>query len=190
MFNFFKTKIIFFIIFFIIFSIILCYWKYSFKTDTNNLNPLQYENIIKEININKPTNLNKAETFIIQNKNIYGTLTAMFLAKKYVLKNDFQKAIIQLNNSLKYTKEENLRNILKIRITKITIQQKEYKKSINILKTINDHNWSNIIENIKGDIFFKQNNKKAAIKAWEKSLFLESSNASKEIINMKLNELK
>jgi len=43
---------------------------------------------------------------------------------------------------------------------------------------------------MKGDIFININNKKEAIKSWKKSLFIEDSNASKEIINMKLNELK
>lgn len=192
MFKIFKKKITFFIIFFIFLSIFLFYfyWRNSFKTDKNRLNAFKYEKIIEEMNKNTPINLNKAENFIVQNKNIYGTLTALVLSKKYILKNNLEKAIIQLNNALQYTKEKNLKNILKIRITKIQIQQKEYKKALNILETFDDKNWSNIIENIKGDIFFKQKNKKLAVKFWKKSLFFENSNASKEITNMKINELK
>ncbi|CAL4326653.1 YfgM family protein [Buchnera aphidicola] len=192
MFKIFKKKIVIFVIFFIVLSSLLLYffWKNSFTTNTNNLNAFKYEEIIQEINKNTLKNLNSAENFIIKNQNTYGTFTAMILAKKYILKDNFERAIIQLNNSLKYTKEENLKNILKIRIAKIKIQKKEYTQALDILQTIKNQNWSNIIENLKGDIFFEKNDKKMALKHWKKSFFLENSNASKEIINMKINELK
>lgn len=168
----------------------LLFWKYKSEIKENNDDYLKYEKIIKEINFQKPKNLYKAEVFIIKNKNIYGTLTSMFLSKKYVLNKNFNKAFIQLQNALEYTHEENLKNILKIRMVKIKIQQKEYEEANNILKNIKDKNWESIIKNIKGDIWLKKKNKKNAIKYWNQSLKTETSNASKETIKMKINELK
>ncbi|ACL30387.1 tetratricopeptide repeat protein [Buchnera aphidicola str. APS (Acyrthosiphon pisum)] len=185
-----KKNIIFFILFFLIISLILFNWKYFSLVNKENLESLKYEKIIKKINKKKSKNLYEVENFIVQNTSIYGTLTALSLAKKYVECNNLDKALLQLNNSLKYTKEENLKNLLKINIAKIQIQKNENNKAMNILETIQNHNWKNIIEHMKGDIFININNKKEAIKSWKKSLFIEDSNASKEIINMKLNELK
>ncbi|WP_284443208.1 YfgM family protein [Buchnera aphidicola] len=185
-----KKKIVFLILFFLIISFILFYWKYPFVINKKNSELLKYEEITKKINKKNVKILHEVENFIIKNNNIYGTLTALSLAKKYVLYKNFDKAYIQLKNSLKYTKEENLKNILKLNMAKIQIQTNKNKEAIDILETINNHNWDNIIENMKGDIFAIKNNKKQALKCWKKSFLIEDSNASKEIINMKINELK
>jgi len=185
-----KIKIIFLILFFLIIGFILFYWKYPFVINEKNSEFLKYEKITKKINKKNPKSLDEVENFILKNQNVYGTLTALSLAKKYVLYKNFDKAYIQLKNSLKYTKEENLKNILKLNMAKIQIQKNKNKEAINILKTIHNHNWDNITENIKGDIFAIENNKKQALECWKKSFLIEDSNASKEIINMKINELK
>ncbi|QIQ42155.1 MAG: tetratricopeptide repeat protein [Buchnera aphidicola (Microlophium carnosum)] len=190
MFNISKKKIIFFIVFSLVISLILFYWNYPSAIYKKNLESLKYEDMIKKINKKNFKNLDKAENFVVQNKNIYGTLTALYLAKKYVLSNNLDKAFIQLKNSLEYTKEENLKNILKVNMAKIQIQKNKNKEAIDILKTIQNHNWDNIIENMKGDIFINEKNLKKALKSWERSFLIEDSNASKEIINMKINELK
>jgi len=189
MFNISKKNIIFFILFLFFICLIFFYWNYPIASHKTNLESLKYKEIIKKINTNNSKKLDEVENFIIQNDNIYGTLTALSLSKKYILSNNLERAFVQLNNSLKYTKEENLKNILKLNIAKIYIQQFKNKQAINILQTIQNHNWNNIVENMKGDIFMSQNFKKEAIKYWKKSLLSENSNASKEIINMKINEL-
>ena len=190
MFNISKNKIVFFIVFFLTISFIIFYWKHPSRIYKENLEILKYEEIIKKINVKDSKSLNEAENFIVKNNNIYGTLTALFLAKKYILYDNFDKAFIQLKNSLKYTKEENLKNILKLKIAKIQIQKNQNKEAIDMLDTIKNHNWNNIIENMKGDIFINKKNKKEALKHWKNSFLIEESNASKEIINIKINELK
>lgn len=190
MLNLIKKNVVFFFIFALLFSFFLVFWNNSFFIDKKKLNSLEYELIIKKINSKNSEKLPEIEKFIIKNENIYGTLTAMFLAKKYVFLNDLDRAFVQLKNSLKYTKDENLKNILKLRMTKIKMQKSQSQEAINILKTIKNKNWENIIENMKGDIFIKEKNIKKAIFHWKKCLFFEKLNASKEIINMKINEIK
>ncbi|QCI17973.1 tetratricopeptide repeat protein [Buchnera aphidicola (Acyrthosiphon lactucae)] len=190
MFNILKKSIIFFILFLLFILCIFFYWKYPSVIYKKNLESLKYAEIIKKINQKNTKNFNEVENFIIQNNNIYGTLAALSLAKKYVLYNNLDKAFIQLKNSLKYTQEENLKNFLKLNMAKIQIQKNKNNEALNILLTIKNYNWNNMIENMKGDIFINKNNKKEALKHWEKSFLIEDSNASKEIINMKINELK
>jgi predicted negative regulator of RcsB-dependent stress response len=189
MFNLFKKNIIFFILIFFICISLMFYWQYPFIVHKTNLNSSEYKEITKKISTKNFKYLVEAEYFVIKNQNIYGTLTALNLAKKYVLNNHLDKALIQLKNSMRYTKEENLRNILKLRIAKIKIQNSENQDALNILESIKNHNWDNIIENMKGDIFLNEKKKKEAIKSWKNSLSMENSNASKEIINMKITEL-
>ncbi|QCI21304.1 tetratricopeptide repeat protein [Buchnera aphidicola (Hyperomyzus lactucae)] len=189
MFNLLKKNVLFFISLFLVLIVFLFYLQYPFRAQKENLDSSEYKKIIKKINKKNSKNLIEAEHFIIKNQNIYGTLTALYLAKKYTLEGTLNKAFLQLNNSLKYTKEENLKNILKLRMAKIKMQNSENKDALNILENIKNHNWDNIIENMKGDIFINEKNKKEAIKAWRKSLSIENSNASKEIINIKIAEL-
>lgn len=178
------------IVFILTFFILFIFWFSKGKEKKSKLQELKYEEIIKKINANKKEDLSSIEKFIVENKNIYGTLSSLSLAKKYILDNNLDKAFIQLDNSLKYTKEENLKNILKLRIAKIKIQQNKNQDAMKILEDIKDSSWTNIIENMKGDIFMKNKDIKKAILAWEKSKYFEQSNASKEIINMKINQIK
>ncbi|WP_295163995.1 tetratricopeptide repeat protein [uncultured Buchnera sp.] len=178
------------IVFILVFSILFIFWFSKGQEKKSKLKELKYEEIIKKINANKKQDLSSVEKFIVENKNIYGTLSSLFLAKKYILDNNLDKAFIQLNNSLKYTKEENLKNILKLRIAKIKIQQNKNQDAMKILEDIKDSTWTSIKENMKGDIFMKNKDIKKAILAWEKSKYFEQSNASKEIINMKINQIK
>ncbi|QCI20139.1 MAG: tetratricopeptide repeat protein [Buchnera aphidicola (Brevicoryne brassicae)] len=185
-----KKYIIIFIIIFLILSIFLLFKKDFNASYQTNKKTLKYNEIKEKIKFEKFENLNKNKNIILKKNNFYETFNSMFLAKKLILNNDLDKAFIELSNCLKYTNEENLKNILKLRMVKIKIQKNEYELALNILKTMKNKNWINIIENIKGDIFVKQNKKKEALKCWKKSLSIELSNASKEIIKMKINELK
>ncbi|QCI21870.1 tetratricopeptide repeat protein [Buchnera aphidicola (Hyadaphis tataricae)] len=197
MLNFSEKKIIFFSIFFLVIIITLTlsfpFWtssKSNSEHNKKNLKPLKYETIIEQISLEKPESLKQAESFIVNNRNIYGTLTSMFLAKTYITHNDFNAALIQLNNSLKYTEEENLKNILKIKIATINMQINQYDTAIKMIETLSKKGWKNIIYNLKGDLFFQQKKIQEAIKYWKKSLSEETSNASKKLIKMKINELK
>ncbi|QCI17398.1 tetratricopeptide repeat protein [Buchnera aphidicola (Aphis helianthi)] len=184
-----SKKKVFLIIFFLVFIFIILFFVIKPKNTIKSLNKPKYEEIIKEINAKKNLNFINIEKFIIDNKNIYGTLISLSLAKQYILKNNLEKAFIQLKTSLEYTKEENLKNILRIRMAKIKIEQNKEKDAIEIIQEIKDDSWKNIVENIKGDIFIKNKNTKEAINAWKKSKHFEDSKTSKEIINMKINEI-
>lgn len=186
-FNFSKNKI-FLIIFCIIIISFTSFLIIKPKNQTKNYKQTQYAEIIQEINAKNNANFIHVEKFIIENENIYGTLAALSLAKQYILKNNLEKAFIQLKTSLKYTKEENLKNILRLRMSQIKMQQKKNKDAMQIIEEIKDYAWKSIVENIKGDIFMKNGNIRLAIQSWEKSKYFEESKTFKEIINMKINE--
>lgn len=186
-----NKKIIFLItLFLFVLSLTVFYWKYPIINQKKNFDSIKYSEILIKMNTNNPKNIYEVEQFIIKNQNIYGTLTALSLSKKYILDNKLDNALVTLNNSLKYTSEENLKILLSLNIAKIKIEKKQYQQALSILQKIQNHNWNNIIENMKGDIFKELKNTKEAIKSWEKSLSIENSNASKEIIQMKINDLK
>ncbi|QNS01759.1 MAG: tetratricopeptide repeat protein [Buchnera aphidicola (Pentalonia nigronervosa)] len=183
-----RKKVIISIVIFLIFSIFFIFKRIFYKNTNTDLNACRYEKVIQELDIKKIETLNNAKNFIMHNNNIYGILTAMFLAKIYISSNDLNNAFLQLNNVLHYSENEELKNIIKLRMVKIKLQKHENQDAIDILNSIKDINWNHIIENIKGDIFIDNKNKKQAIKSWKKSRTLETSHTSKEILNMKISE--
>ncbi|QFQ32750.1 tetratricopeptide repeat protein [Buchnera aphidicola (Aphis fabae)] len=184
-----SRKKVFLITFFFIMIFTMLFFIIKPKNKTKNLKNIKYEEIIKEINAKKNSDFINIEKFIIENKNIYGTLVSLSLAKQYILKNNLEKAFIQLKTSLKYTKDENLKNILRLRMSEIKIEQNKDKDAMQIIQEIKDDAWKSIVENIKGDIFMKSGNIQLAIQAWKKSKYFEESKTFKEILNMKINEV-
>ncbi|WP_422667474.1 tetratricopeptide repeat protein [Buchnera aphidicola] len=189
---FFSKKNIYVILFLIFCLVIFLFLKktlniYSLNNIKYQLPSIKYEKIIKTIDIKKPLTLIQAEDFIKQNKNINGIFISFFLAKQYVLNNQLKKAITTLDNSLKYAQEENLKNLLLLKIATIKIEQHDYQHAINILNKIKDHSWDNIIKNYKGDIFKQLHNNKKAKQEWENSQEIEESNIIKKIIQIKIN---
>lgn len=183
-----QKKIILLIIFFLFLIFLFIFQKFMFQEKKINIPSLKYEEIIQKIDVKKPNQLKKIQKFIINNKNIYGVLASMHLSKKYIIFHDLENALITLKNGMKYITDNNLKNILKIRIAQIKIQKNENQDAIDLLNTITNKNWENIIENMKGDIFMKKNNIKEALKSFQKSFSNEKSHASKEIIKMKIDE--
>lgn len=114
----------------------------------------------------------------------------MSLTKEYVLYDQYKAALQELNKAIKFIKEENLKNILLLRASKIYIETNNIQSAKNILKKIKSNAWINIIENIKGDTFSKIDLNSEAIRSWKNSQKKEYSYAFKKIIKMKIEALK
>ncbi|XBC43327.1 MAG: tetratricopeptide repeat protein [Buchnera aphidicola (Meitanaphis flavogallis)] len=150
-----------------------------------------YKNIIQQNNINDPSSIVKFIKFIQKNKNsVYGSLFALQLSKMYVYKNDLNSALLILKESLKYTSDVNISNIMILNISRIEFQLFHNIKAIKVINLISDSSWESFKNDLKGDMFFLLNNKKMAFLLWKKSLDLQSDFELKEVITMKLNRIK
>lgn len=109
-------------------------------------------NFLKE----KKRNIYKEEKlFFEKNKNIYGSLIGMKVAKKYFIKKKYELSIKTLNQILKNIKEENLICFVKLNLVKIYIQKKDFFSALKIIKSIKNDSWKTIFNNYKFFYLYK-----------------------------------
>ncbi|BAC24721.1 yfgM [Wigglesworthia glossinidia endosymbiont of Glossina brevipalpis] len=86
-------------------------------------------------------------------ENIYSILVLLGKAKISVEQSNFKKSEFYLENALMKAKDENLKSLISLRLSKVMIQQKKIDKAINILNKIDQPGWKdlslNILNNIK-----------------------------------------
>ncbi|CAL4325842.1 UPF0070 protein YfgM [Buchnera aphidicola (Eriosoma lanigerum)] len=179
-------KIVIFFIYFLIFFCIVIFFLKKNENHKNNIIINNYENFIMKNHENNSTYTNEINKFIIENKNIYGILLALRLAKIYVDSNNLNSAIKILQFCLPYTLDSNLYTIIQLRISRIQLEQHDINHARATLYTIKDDSWRNMIEDIQGYIYILENNNKSALHSWKKSLFLQTNRTIKNIMKFKI----
>ncbi|WWP01042.1 MAG: tetratricopeptide repeat protein [Candidatus Dasytiphilus stammeri] len=159
------------------------YW-YTYKLNKVRKISAIYLTNIKKLNLNQ----HPAEIFI-SNNNIYGILTTLNQAKYFILNNKLDQAALQLQNSLKDIKDNNIYAILSIRLARIQLQQKKMLEALHTLDNIKGDHWNSIIAEIKGDIFLTNAAIKEANKEWHNCMNLSMSPLLKDIVQMKIDNL-
>ncbi|PPI86681.1 YfgM family protein [Candidatus Pantoea edessiphila] len=188
----------------IIFFISMCMfiisgWLFVYQKSNENVITTkdlleQYQRIISSLQVNQSKNflselsLKEIDNFIYNNKNVYGSMVGMILAKHYIIHNKFDKAILSLKTILKFTKDINLQSLINLRLARIQIEQNKFDEALKTLDCIKDDSWSVVASDLRGEILFSKGNKDLAKKEWNK---ISNSNISpiyNQIIQMKINK--
>ncbi|PPI88923.1 hypothetical protein CRV09_01320 [Candidatus Pantoea edessiphila] len=195
-----KILIISTIFFISILMLIVSGWLYLYQNynESNIKNKHlfeQYQKIINLIQFNKPKtflskeSLKNINTFINTNKNIYGVMVGILLAKYYINNNNLDKAFLLLKTSLKYTKDPNLISLINLRLARIQIEQHKFDEALKTLDYIKiDDSWINMAYDLRGDALFGKDKKKLAKDEWTKAAEAQMSIIYNQIVKMKLNK--
>ncbi|WWP02012.1 MAG: tetratricopeptide repeat protein [Candidatus Dasytiphilus stammeri] len=122
-------------------------------------------------------------------KNIYGSLTALNLAKKYVINNEFHKAEIILKNNLPFIHDKNIIAIYRLYIARLQLQQNNISAALITLNKINDSSWKKNFIDVQGDIILREGKIEKAKKTWSEGINITSSLIMISIMQMKINQL-
>ncbi|VAX76923.1 tetratricopeptide repeat protein [Buchnera aphidicola] len=156
-----KYKKIFFLIFlFFLFVLSIC----TFLIQKKNIK-INHEKIIEEfkniVDLNEEKNLKitkKEILFFKKNKNIYGILVGMNLAKKYFVQHKYNNSIKILKKILSFNPEENLIYLTKLNLVKIYIKKKDFSLALKVIKHVKDDSWKIVFENYKNILLSKKRN--------------------------------
>ncbi|CUX97464.1 YfgM family protein [Candidatus Hoaglandella endobia] len=118
--------------------------------------------------------------------NNHGALTSLGLAQQYVNNNTFVDAEQQLKKAIEQTSENNLQSLIKLRLARVQLQQKNIDGALNTLKEIKDQGWTALADDIHGDAQILKGDYKAAQTAYEKAL---QSNMLSTLVRIKLKNL-
>ncbi|AEH39959.1 hypothetical protein BCTU_404 [Buchnera aphidicola (Cinara tujafilina)] len=138
------NTIVYFIIFlFIIIVSIMMYKFYVYKKNSQLIE--SFKNIFNKIKTNKFNSLINMKNFFKKNKNIYGTLIGLNLAKLYDSQKKYPYALKILFNLLTFTKDEILVDLIKLRISILYLKQNKIILAKNMQDSINQEFWKKIL---------------------------------------------
>ncbi|XTZ39444.1 YfgM family protein [Salmonella enterica] len=163
-------------------------WRYwtSHQAEAAQGTSLAYEQAVAALKADKPE---AAETFAADNKNTYGALASLELAQQFVAKNELDKAASQLQQSLAATSDEKLQSIIRLRLARVQIQQKQPDAALKTLDAVKGESWATMVADIRGEALLSKGDKQGARTAWENGIKSNASPALSGIMQMKINNL-
>lgn len=133
-----------------------------------------------------PPQLEAAQHFSEHNKNNYGALTSMGLARLFAERGNFVAAEKQLRKAFRQTRDVNLQVLINLRVARVQLHQRNIDGALKTLDGVKETGWKMLAEDIRGDALVLKGDDQAARAAYKKAL---QSNALQALVRMKLNNL-
>ncbi|MCX8960413.1 hypothetical protein EHW66_05075 [Erwinia psidii] len=166
-------------------------WRYwsSHQDNRHVEESAAWQQVYTALDTGKPETLKKAETFASENPNTYGAIASLDLAKRYVDSDQLDKAVVQLQNGLKSTKDANLQAVLNLRLARVELQLKRPDEALKTLDAVKGDGWTAIVADVRGEALLSKGDTKGARDAWNQGIVSDASPALKEMLQMKMNNL-
>lgn len=164
------------------------YWEGQQESEMKNISA-EYQKMVEALKSNHPESLQNASQFVEKNRNIYGALASLELTNQWVISGQLDKAASQLQNGLKATKDVHLQTVMRLRLARIQVQQKQADSALTTLDKIKEDGWSAMKADVRGDALLSKGDKQGAGEAWRQGIASDASSALKEIMQMKINNL-
>lgn len=120
----------------------------------------------------------------------YAGLAALLLAKNDVAQNNLEQASTELNWTMEHASNDTLKQVARMNLARIDIQQKNNTGAIALLEKIDSPALAGMAESIKGDAYFADNQMAQARKSYEQAqTLLPAQNPEQQRLSMKLNDL-
>lgn len=146
------------------------YWQ-SYKLEKTIESSERYEQLIANLDKNKPDSVNELVSFAESDNTIYSVFANLKAAKFYVEElKDYPKAEKLLTDSLSKTDSEVIKSISYIRIARIQYQLERYQDVLATLNKVTEKSWVPVVNDIRGDAYMKLNNYAEAVAAYNVAL--------------------
>ncbi|WP_241608937.1 YfgM family protein [Rosenbergiella australiborealis] len=147
----------------------------------------RYQQLTTMLKADNPASIQALGSFVEQDKNSYGALASLTLAKTFVDKNDLPNAEKQLVLGLQDSSDQNLQAVIRLRLARIQSELKTPDEALKTLDAVKGDNWTGIAADIRGDILLSKGDKQGAAAAWREGIKSEVSPALKQMMQTKLN---
>lgn len=120
----------------------------------------------------------------------YAALATLILARNDVYQNNYSQAEKRLTWVMKHASTPSLRQVARIRLARVLLQENKAPQVLKILHKINDPAYLPMIDETKGDAYAQLNNVVQAKDAYQEALtILPTYAAARPIVQMKLDNL-
>ncbi|MGK2946444.1 MAG: YfgM family protein [Candidatus Malihini olakiniferum] len=165
-----------------------CYWhNYHYKEAISS--SLAYQQASKALAKGDAPSVTLEEKFSGENKNSYGVLFSLQLARYHADKGEFAQAEAQFRTALTQTKDVNLQSLIALRLARVQVQQEKTDDALKTLDTITQAGWVAMAADVRGDALLRKGDNTAARTAYEKGISSNSPQVLQALLRMKLNNL-
>lgn len=129
------------------------------------------------------------KAFIAENEaSSYSMLTAIALAKEAAEKQDWAQAETYLNIAIEKSVDDGIKAIATVRLARVQLQLEKYEQALATLTPKLPASFNASVEEIKGDIYYKQGKTELARNAYQAAID-DMSEATSPALQMKLDDL-
>jgi predicted negative regulator of RcsB-dependent stress response len=167
------------------------YWQKSQAATNEQASQLYNQVLIKSYENNAPEATSVGNTLIESYpKTAYATMTSLLLADQAVKENKYDIAQQHLTWVIEHSSIKSLREIAKIRVARIQVEQNNLDKALALLDDVDDKTFNGLVDEVRGDIYLKMGKAKEAKAAYKKALEEDPSlQAARPVLVMKLNNV-
>lgn len=123
-------------------------------------------------------------------KSPYAQMAAFMLARDLIINKKYAEAIVQLNWVVDHSKNHSIKEIARIRIARVQINDKKPDDALETLKKVNDKNFIGMVDEVRGDAYLAKEDLASARKSYELALReIPNSESSRPILEMKYDNL-
>ncbi|PWC18787.1 YfgM family protein [Brenneria corticis] len=164
------------------------FWQ-NHQSDSAMAASVSYQQVSEQLAGGKAEGVTSAEKFAAENKNNYGALASLELARHYADRKDFAKAEQQLAQAGSQTKDADLLAVVNLRLARIQLQEKKADEALKTLEAIKSDGWVALAAEVRGDALVSKGDNQAAREAYNKGLAANPPQALQALLRMKLNNL-
>ncbi|MGB1261916.1 MAG: YfgM family protein [Cognaticolwellia sp.] len=148
-----------------------------------------YQNMMEAADLDNTTFESAGKAFIAENESSsYSMLTAMALAKEAAEKQDWSLAESYLTGAIEKSVDDGIKAIATVRLARVQLQLEQYEQALATLTPKLADSFDASVEEIKGDIYFKQGKTELARSAYQAAIDAATDGAN-PALQMKLDDL-
>lgn len=174
--------------------LIVVFWRYyqRYELAKSQQASLVYTTMINsDLSQQEQSAIDSANSLISQYpRTSYAALAALWLAKDALQKQDYPTAEHQLQWVVDHAKMNSLRQIARLRLAYIALQQQQPKIALDILSKLDDKAYSGLVSETQGDAYLAMNNVEQARTYYQKAMTeLPDPTLTQPLLAMKLANL-
>lgn len=172
-------------------ALVLKYWWHHQEVVAKQASDL-YETMLLGVEQKEENTIkNQAESLIKEDpRSTYATLAAYTLASRATEQQNDEFAIEQLRWAMEQTKQADLSSLARVRLMRLLMEQDKLSEALALYDENKANAYAAIMEELKGDILLKQNNREKAKIAYQKAYELAPKEEMMGIfLKLKLEEL-
>ncbi len=166
-------------------------WK-SYKSNQELAAATLFSELANQVGSGDPKRINDAAAAVIENygSSAYAPRASLLAAQVNIQVKDAARAKTQLQWVIKHAGEEGLKNVARLNLASVLLDEKSYDEALALLDTAHPESFDGVYADLKGDVLNAQGKAEAARAAYQQALGKIDANGSYQgLVRMKLDSI-